>query len=44
MGTIDSEIVERPMAHIFITSKANWEELTDDLPQYEAYEPNRDEL
>jgi hypothetical protein len=44
LGTIDSEIVERPMAHIFATSKACWEEITDDLPQYEAYEPNRDAL
>lgn len=44
LGTIDSEIVERPIAHIFSTSKASWENITDDLPQYEAYEPNRDVL
>lgn len=41
LGTIDSDIVERPMAHIFATSKANWEEIGDDLPQYENHEPNR---
>jgi hypothetical protein len=42
LGTIDSDIVERPTAHIFASSKANWEEISDDLPQYEGYEPNRD--
>ncbi|MFO7604430.1 MAG: GFA family protein [Gammaproteobacteria bacterium] len=42
LGTIESEIEERPMAHIFTTSKANWEKISDDLPQYETYEPNRE--
>ena len=41
LGTIESDIEERPEAHIFITSKANWEELCADIPQYEGYEPNR---
>ena len=41
IGTIESEIAERPMAHIFATSKADWEEITDELPQYPAYEPGR---
>lgn len=44
LGTIDSDIVERPMAHIFATSKANWEEIADGLPQYEGYEPDRNAL
>lgn len=44
LGTIDSDIVERPMAHIFATSKANWEEIADGLPQYEGYEPGRSAL
>jgi len=26
---------------IFTSSKANWETISDDLPQYEAYEPGR---
>lgn len=42
IGTIESDIDERPTAHIFATSRANWEEITDGLPQYEAYEPGRD--
>lgn len=41
LGTVESEIEERPAAHIFVTSRANWEEITGDLPQYEGYEPNR---
>ncbi len=44
LGTIESDITERPMAHIFVTSKADWEEIAGDLPQYEEYEPGRDEL
>lgn len=41
LGVIDSDIEERPMAHIFVTSKANWEKIEGDLPQYESYEPER---
>ncbi len=42
LGTIESDIEERPMAHIFVTAKANWEEISGDLPQYESYEPGRE--
>ncbi len=41
LGTVESDIDERPGAHIFVTSKANWEEICGDLPQYESYEPER---
>lgn len=41
LGTIESDIEERPTAHIFVTSKANWEDIAGDLPQYESYEPKR---
>ena len=41
LGTIESDIAERPMAHIFTTSKAHWETICGELPQYEAYEPGR---
>ncbi len=41
LGTLESDIVERPMAHIFSTSKAVWEDICGDLPQYEQYEPGR---
>ncbi len=42
LGTIESDITERPEAHIFVSSKANWEEdICGDLPQYDGHEPNR---
>ena len=44
LGTIESDIQERPMAHIFVTSRANWETICGDLPQYEGHEPGRDVL
>lgn len=37
VGTIESDINETPEAHIFVASKANWDEVTDNLPQYAAY-------
>jgi len=41
LGTIESDIRERPSAHIFADSKANWETLCGDLPRYPEYEPGR---
>ena len=41
LGTIESDINERPEAHIFVGSKASWEDICGDLPQYDGYEPNR---
>ena len=41
LGTIESDITERPEAHIFVSSKANWDSIHDDLPQFDTYEPNR---
>jgi len=38
LGTIETEIKEKPEAHIFVLSKANWEEINDNLPQYNSYE------
>ena len=37
LGTIESNINEAPEAHIFVASKANWDEITDQLPQYDTY-------
>ena len=37
LGTIEDDISERPQAHIFVGSKANWEVISDDLPQYDEY-------
>lgn len=41
LGMLDSAISERPMAHTFVTSQANWEDLDAGLPRYERYEPGR---
>jgi len=41
LGTIESAITERPQAHFFVGSKANWEEIRGELPQYDSYEPGR---
>lgn len=41
VGTIETDISERPAAHIFVGSKACWEEIEGELPQYEEYEPSR---
>lgn len=37
LGTIESNINECPEAHIFVASKANWDKICDDLPQYNEY-------
>ena len=37
LGTIESDIIERPKAHVFVTSKANWDHITDELPKYKEY-------
>ena len=41
LGTIESDLAEKPGAHIFVSSKANWDNISDDLPQYDAWEPDR---
>ena len=42
LGTIESDITERPAAHIFVGSKAVWDVIPDDgLPRYEGHEPGR---
>jgi hypothetical protein len=39
MGTLTDTPTIRPSMHIFVGSKAPWYEITDDLPQYEAFPP-----
>lgn len=41
LGILDSNIVEKPISHNFVSSKANWEDLDANLPRYEGFEPNR---
>jgi len=41
LGILDSDIIEKPISHNFVSSKANWEDLDVDLPRYDAFEPSR---
>ncbi len=40
-GTIVDDIEERPIAHIFASSKANWDTIAGDIPAYDEFEPGR---
>jgi len=41
LGILDSDIIERPISHNFVSSKANWEDLDAELPRYDSHEPSR---
>ena len=41
VGSLDTKITQKPVAHIYAASKAEWYEILDDLPQYEEREPGR---
>lgn len=36
IGTLDTPLTQRPTQHIFVGSKAEWENICDDLPQYDT--------
>jgi Uncharacterized conserved protein len=35
IGTLDTPVAVKPLAHIFVGSKASWDEIHDDIPQYD---------
>jgi hypothetical protein len=37
MGALDDDPGMRPQRHIFVASKAAWDEIADDLPRFDAY-------
>jgi hypothetical protein len=41
LGILDSDIVERPICHNFVSSRASWEALETSLPCYDGHEPGR---
>jgi len=41
MGTVDGNPPHPPGYHIFVGSKADWHEIADDLPQFDAYPPDQ---
>ena len=38
-GCLDDDPGTRPLAHLFVASKAPWHEITDALPQIDEYPP-----
>lgn len=40
VGSLDTVITAKPVAHIYASSHAEWETITDTLPQYEAGVPS----
>jgi len=41
VGALDDDPGIRPVLHLFVGSKAAWEEITDALPQHDEYPPMR---
>jgi hypothetical protein len=36
LGCLDTELDERPLAHLFVREKPSWSEISDALPQFET--------
>lgn len=41
LGILDSDILERPLSHNFVSSRACWDDLDAALPRYDGSEPGR---
>jgi hypothetical protein len=41
IGTLDADPGVRPAYHMFVGSKAPWHQISDQLPQYEAWPPKQ---
>jgi len=39
LGTLDGDPGRRPLSHFWVSSKATWHEITDELPQFEGDVP-----
>ena len=39
LGILDDDPGNRPIAHVFVRSKAPWHEITDALPRHETFPP-----
>lgn len=35
LGSLDTELAERPAAHLFVSEKPAWSEICDELPRFE---------
>lgn len=41
IGTLDTPVEKRPSAHIWVSGKADWDVICDDIPQHAEFEPGR---
>jgi hypothetical protein len=39
LGTLDDEPENPPFCHVFVSSKASWDSIHDDLPKYDEFAP-----
>jgi len=39
LGNLDGDVDVQPLAHIFVSSKAPWDDLTDALPRFDEFPP-----
>lgn len=39
LGTLDTPVGKQPAAHIWVSGKADWDVISDDVPQYDGYDP-----
>ncbi|MFK7977145.1 MAG: GFA family protein [Halioglobus sp.] len=40
LGSLDSDLASMEKNHIWVSQKANWYNIDDNLPKYEEFEPN----
>ena len=43
IGTLDSPLSKKPRFHVFVSDKASWYTITDDLPQFPQFPPRSKE-
>jgi hypothetical protein len=39
LGSLDTDFSKQPRAHTFVSDKASWEPITDDIPQFPEWAP-----
>jgi hypothetical protein len=43
LGALDDDAGARPVAHMFVGSKAAWHDIIDELPRFDEYPPGMEE-
>ena len=39
LGSLDTDFSKQPRAHTFVSDKASWEPIVDDIPQFPEWAP-----